>query len=455
MMGGGGSRRRSSSSPSSKPAKNQEAQVLDFQKSLKGQGKEPDMTRDLYSVPKSEDIETMAEHLQDHKQGDLFPYVSVFGVQNETKDSRLARLRAYTSPYGKITRPEIRINGIALIDTSGTLQVQHLKEYVNKENLSKEEKRQNRRFQPMTETTFSKPYIQIARITGEFVPMVSSTSDYTDLAFTLEDGRLLDHQVIAQSSKHPSNQNGVFELSCDYCISTKDLDQLSIKYSLARNIMREGFQWGSISLTIQVNESDTPYMSAKVEAMAIVRMPYSTLEEQTRDTDHTDVVFTSNQVKQFRELYKNGDIADIDEPKKVRTLASSYSKSSIRKTEKSIAGPEHLGNQSGWEHLKGMRKPNLVEGIASISAISDDEDDLDVNPITKMEYEKQQALLRETFRDLESPRSDSTIEMGMEPDKFNLDEIALGESSAIVPKKSSMKKTRFQNPNTENVFQFD
>jgi hypothetical protein len=428
----------------SRSVQNGEAQVMGFKKSIKGNGVEPNLTRELYSVPKPTEVETMVDHIQNHKSGDVFPYMSVYGIEDEVKDGRLSRLRAFRSAYGKETRPEMRINGIELNELEGTIKVQDLKDYVNNDQISKTAKRENKRFKPLREESFTKPYIQITRITGEYVPLMSSSSDYTELYFTLEDGRLLENSVIAQSVKLPSNQNGVFELSCDYCISTKDLTQLSLKYFLSRPIMKDGFQWGSVSLVIRISESETPFVAPKVEAMAVVRTPYTTLEEQSKDPDHADVVYTSAQIKKFREMYQAGDIADIDEAKKERMKQSSYSKSSIRGLGKSVAKEEVVPVREGWEHIRSMRKPLLPEGEASVSAVSEDEDDIEVNQLTRRQYEEQQEKMRNRLEKMGIKAAEEDIV----------------KSKELVRAKPSIKKLRFEEeerevPNTDAVFEFD
>nr|WNA11490.1 putative movement protein [Valsa mali negative-strand RNA virus 1] len=450
----------------------EDPQVLNFSKTIKGKSIEPEMSRDLYSVPKPEQIETMNDHLMNHKTGDTFPYLAVVGTEEESKDSRLSRLRALRSPYGKENKPEMRINGIILDELEGTILVQNLKDYVDTKNLNKNQMRQNKKFKPLNETSFTKPYLLISRITGEYVPLMSSTSDYTDLHFTLEDGRLLDNQTIVQSNKLPSNQNGVFELSCDYCLNVKDLSQLSLKYFLARPVMKEDFQWGAVSLTVRLIESDTPFLLPKVEAMAIVRTPYTTLEEHSKDPDHADVVFTSEQVHRFQEMYRTGDIADVDEPKAMKAKKSSYSKSSIRNTVKGESGPSHLGEQEGWEQLKGMRKPLVEEGVASVSVDSLDSGREDVGfvpTISKEEYVRRQEALRAEFsKDEHEKSSEDTFDIPDEEARRSLSPPSImkkPQSNHDVQGASLLKKSlRFEDedqrgvdgpPNTKDVYVFN
>jgi len=382
-------------------------QVISFKDASNDGAKTSDLGRELFSYPRPEDKESMADYIKSHTEGDIFPYVSVIGREEETRDGRLSRLRAFTSPYGKSVMPEMRINGVVLDMLVGNMRVGDLKEHVNQTRLSRAEKRVNGKFRGIDEHVFKKPYIQLSRITGEFVPLISGSADYTELVFSLRDERLLDNQTIAQSVSIPTNSSGIIEMSCDYCIPTKDIGQLSIRYELARPIMKEDFQWGSISLVISVSESDTPYVTPKIEAMAVVRAPYTTLEDRKTDPDHKDVLYTSSQIRQFREMYRSGDIADNDEPLKEKLKKSSYSKSTIRGVTKAIKGPEHLGGMEGWSQLEGMRKPLIDEALASVSAISDEDEPTKEEEneqekrldLSKKEWERQQEELRKQFEE--------------------------------------------------------
>lgn len=385
-------------------------QVIGFQDASNDGSRPSEMGRELFSFPKPEHKETMADYINNHKEGDIFPYVTVTGQEDETKDSRLARLRSFVSPYGKSVKPEMRINGVILDLLDGSLCIDELKQHVDNSILSKAKIKENKRFNDINEHVFTKPYVQLRRITGEFVPLLSGTADYTDLVFSLQDGRLLDHQIVVQSNKIPTNSAGVFEMSCDYCIPTRDIRQLSIKYELARPIMREGYQWGTVSMCISICEADTPYITPKVEAIGIVRMPYTAMEDQEADPDHKDITYTASQIKRFRDMYLEGAIADNDEPRKEKLKKSSYSKSTIRGASKGLEGPSHVGEMSGWEHLKGMKKPLLDEGIASVSAASADEDDIKPDLVRKAEWEAQQEKLRmesmaiaKQFKDVRKP----------------------------------------------------
>jgi hypothetical protein len=370
-------------------------QVIGFEDSSHDGTKAASIGRDLFSYPKPDAKETMADYINNHKSGDVFPYVTITGKEEETKDGRLARLRSFVSPYGKSVKPDMRINGIILDMLVGSIHIDDLKAHVDKARLSKSEARENKRFRDLEEHVFTKPYLQIKRITGEFVPLLSGTADYTDLMFSLHDQRLLEHQVVVQSNKLPTNSVGVFELSCDYCIPTKDIRQIAIRYELARPIMKEDFQWGSISLSISLSESDTPYLTPKVEAMAVVKAPYTAMEEQATDPDHKDVTYTSAQIRKFRDLYTEGDIADNDEPLKERLKTSSYSKSTIRGVKKGKKGPEHLGQMAGWSQLEGLKQPKLLDGEASVSVASGDDDDEEVGNQTGIkEWEEEQERMR-------------------------------------------------------------
>jgi hypothetical protein len=374
-------------------------QVVQFNDNSHEAGGKGDIGRELFSFPKPEHKENMSDYINNHKQGDIFPYIAVTGKEEETKDNRISRLRAFTSPYNKSSKPDMRVNGVMLDMLIGSMHIDDLKNYVNEKDLSRNQLKENKRFKNIGSHAFEKPYIQLKRITGEFVPLLSGTSDYTDLFFSLHDGRLLDNQVVVQSNKIPTNNVGIIELTCDYCIPTKDIKQLSLRYELARPIMKDNFQWGTISLSISVDESDTPYLTPKIEAMAVIKAPYTAMEEQSVDPDHKDVTYTANQIAKFRQMFTDGDIMDNDEPKKEKSKMSSYSKSTIRGLKKGTAGPEHLGNLDGWGQLEGMKKPLIEEGLASVSADSGDEDEV-TNQKTLKEWEMEQENMRQALKAL-------------------------------------------------------
>lgn len=374
------------------------AQVLSFANGAHDGTAANDIGRDLFSFPKPEKKETMKDYLNNHNSGDIFPYIAITGKEEETKDNRIARLRAFASPYNKESKPEMRVNGLVLDLLVGSLHIDDLKSHVDNSLLSKAQTKQNKQFKEINTHVFKKPYVHIKKITGEFVPLLSGSADYTELYFSLQDGRLLEHQVVVQSNKIPTNNVGVIEMSCDYCIPTADIKQISIRYELARPIMKEGFQWGTVSLVISVDESDTPYLTPKVEAMAIVRAPYTSMETQQVDQDHKDVTYTAAQIKSFRELYINNDIADNDEPLKERKVQSSYPKSSIRGQQKTVKAPEHLGSLPGWSQMQDSRKPLITADLASVSAASGgDEDDSPIRNTTISEWEEEQKRMRTAF----------------------------------------------------------
>jgi hypothetical protein len=373
----------------------EDAQVVGFN-TPEDVGIKSDIRRDLYSFPKPEERETMADYISNHKNGDIFPYVTVTGKEEETREGRLARLRSFHSPYSKSSIPDMRVNGVLLDMLHGNIGLNELKDHVQTQMLSKIQKKENKKFRNIDEHLFDKPYVHIRRITGEFVPLISNTADYTDLCFSLVDDRLLENSTVVQSNKMPTNSPSIFELTCDYCLPTSDIGKLSLVYELARPIMKEDFQWGAVSLTLSISQSDLPYQVPKIETMAVIKAPYTAMEKYETDPDHKDITYTATQIEKFRDLYSSGDLVDSDEPLKSRLKTSSYSKSTLRGAPKAIKGPEHLGNLDGWSHLKDMKKPKLPDEIASnsIASGSDEEESVIVSQMTKDDYFKNQERLR-------------------------------------------------------------
>lgn len=377
IKSGGGSKSLSSPKPMSLSNNHEDMQVLDFKNDPNGADGNIEVKRDLMTMKDKVEPDCMVDHIKSHKPGDVFKYVSVTGKVVETEEGQVGRLRAFTSPYGKTTNPDLRINGIVLQDMEGSLNLDNLRQYVEEKSLSKKEKKENKKYSKNFKSLFNQPYVQIASVTGEFVPLLSGTADYTELSLSLVDGRMLDGQVNIQSNTLPTNVTGVFEMSCDYCVPKQDMHQIAIKYTLARPILREGFQWGTVSLVLKMCQSDTAYQTPSLRAMAVLRMPYTMMEDNITDPTNTNLMITKSDISSFRQIYQDGDLINNDEAHTKRVKTSSYSKSTLTGGKVGVKGPEHLGGLDGWDILEGMRKPKLEEGIASVSVPSVCDDDSD------------------------------------------------------------------------------
>jgi hypothetical protein len=354
-----------------------------------------DLDRTLYEMPMPENVDAMTDLIKLHKDGDKFPYVGIVGSEGETLDARRARMLSLKPSLGLRSIPEIEVTGCPLIDTEGEFSMSTLMQYA----ISLEQPVSTHEgIMPSTASkknyTVTKQYVHIKSVTGLYTPNMSSTADFCKLWFVLIDNRLINQGKSGQSNALVSNQEGVMEMSCDYCVSYSDLSNFVLGYTLEREILKPGFQWGTISFYFNITESDIPYQSAKRDALTVYRMPISTLTKRETNADKSDISFTARDVNALRELYLKGDIVDVDEPQKARLKKSSYSKSTLR----GVSKGEEITSSSrqGWEFMSGSRKPQVDAKEASVTVEEEEEEEENiVNPITKANWLAHQEKLRD------------------------------------------------------------
>jgi len=344
-----------------------------------------DMDRTLYEIPQPNNVDEMTDLIKEHQSGDFFPYVGVVGSEGESPDARRARMLALKPSYNKRDIPEIKVLGCPLISQEGDFTMKSLMSYakVNSEAVPVSSTPMPSGVNP--DYSITKPYVHIRQVTVLFTPNVSSTSNYCKFWMNLIDNRLIDPDKGSQTNVIASNQDGIMEMSCDYCVSTKDLEHFTLTYTMERNIVHPGFQWGTASFYFSITESDLPYQSSKVDAMAVYRMPITTLMDRKTNADKSNIFFTPADLVKLRDLYSAGDIVDVDEPQRERLKTNLYSKSSIRtkpKGEKiSVEG------KPGWEFMASAVKPKIDAYAASV----DPSDDSSVaEPVTDTQFAAEQ-----------------------------------------------------------------
>lgn len=352
------------------------------------------MDRTLYEIPQPAQVDAMSDLIKDHPAGEFFPYVGVVGSEGEHPDARRARMLALKPSYNKRDIPEVQVLGCPLISREGDFTMETLMSFakVNSEPIP------DRAFpmprgahQPVF--TISKPYVHIRQVTILFTPNVSSTSNYCKLWMNLVDNRLIDTGKGSQSNVIVSNQEGILEMSCDYCISAKDLGSFTLSYTLERDIVHPSFQWGTASFYFSITESDLPYQSSKVDAMAVYRMPITTLIERKTNADKSDISFTPADIVKLRSLYANGDIVDVDEPQRARLKTSMYSKSMRAQPR---GEKIDVQNKPGWEFMQGATKHKLDAHLASVEP--EEEEDVAITEIDLDAVSRQRKTALERYK---------------------------------------------------------
>jgi len=362
-----------------------------FQPMLSTSTQATDMDRTLYEIPQPSQIDAMSDLIKDHETGSFFPYVGVVGSEGESSDARRARLLALKPSLNKRDIPEIEVLGCPLISKEGHLTMKTLMAFA-KLNQGPSAKGLVPTGLHNKDYTISKAYVHVRQITVLFTPNMSSTSNYCRLWMNFVDDRLVDPEKGSQTNVVVSNQEGILEMSCDYCVSVADLDSFVLSYTLERDIVKPGFQWGTASFYFSITESDLPYQSSKVDAMAVYRMPITTLMKRSTNADKSDISFTPADIDRLRGLYEQGDIVDVDEPQAARLKNNLYSKSSIRKKPK--GQKMEVDNKPGWEFMKGSVKPKIDAYNASVEPSDDSSVDLPEVDLEAAQKDREEALER-------------------------------------------------------------
>jgi len=432
------------------------SQLFNYKPSVEGSGISG-ADRTLYSMPMPENVDAMTDLIKMHKAGDKFPYVGIVGDEGEDPDSRRARLLAIKPTYNSRHVPEIVVEACPLINTEGEFSMQDLMEFA-KQNVSPVQPPSGPmpKLKTGQDFTITKKYIHIRSITALYTPNVSSTSDYCGFHILLNDTRLINKSKCGQSNSIVSNQEGVMEMSCDYCVSVPDLGSFVLEYQLEREIVKPSFQWGTLTFYFNITESDIPFQTTKKTALAVYRMPMTTLLDRETDADKSNIVFSPEDVNSLRKLFMEGDIVDVDQPQEARLKKSSYSKSTLRGAPKGEQLMQHTTD--GWEMMKDARKPKMDALVASVSAPSENDDYTDDTfnentLLAKSAWEKEQENLRKQFES----REDADVFSMNSSD--NSPETTLSKSilknSRIENNDKPKKKAMFdENPSTDDMYPF-
>jgi hypothetical protein len=349
------------------------------------------MDRTLYEIPQPTKVDAMTDLIKDHIDGDFFPYVGVVGSEGEGSDARRARMLALKPTYNKRDVPEIKVLGCPLISREGSFSMDNLMKFAQ----TNIEPIPTGNF-PMPQGehspnyTMTKPFVHVRQITALFTPNVSSTSNYCSLWMNLVDNRLIDSGKGSQTNVVVSNQESIMEMSCDYCIPRTDLPSFSLSYTLERDITHPSYQWGTVSFYFSITESDLPYQTSKVDAMAVYRMPITTLMERATNADKSDISFTPADLVSLRKLFQQGDVVDVDQPQTARLKTNTYSKSSVRHAPK---GKEiDVEGKEGWGFMKGSRVQKVDAGVASVDPSDDSSVPIEDKDQAKIDLERKSVL---------------------------------------------------------------
>jgi hypothetical protein len=349
--------------------------------------------RELYQFEAPTQELGLSDLIKNHNEGDRFQYVALTGKDTETYEARLRRMVTFRPRMSKSMIPLNDLPHIKLIEESESLSLVSV--------LPKK----------------GDDYIRVHSVSGYFSPTVSVMSNFSKVHVCLMDSRFSPPAEI-QSVTVNSNIDAKVELSMDFCVPRSDADKINLMVSLEQSTISYGHQWGALQVQLALEESSFPNQSHMKNVVGILAPTASALEDFTVNPNTLDITMTEGDRKRLRGLYQSGDIADEDEPIKVKKAATKYAKSSVRGLVKgnTVEGSEVV--KPGFEFMQGFRKPQVSADEISEEPSEegfDDDDDIDHGKAiqSKDAWEKEQEEMRAKFASIHKSEimSDTTEEI--------------------------------------------
>lgn len=290
--------------------------------------------------------------LKSYEEGNRFQYVALTGSNDETYESRIRRVLTFQFSNDKKGMPKFTIPKIKLIENTHQF---NLGQIIGKRKDFKD-------------------YIRLSSVVGVFIPLISSFFEFSTVSFTLHDTRKQSKTAV-QTARYNSNLQSKVEMSLDYCIPKTSASKIILDVGLEQATLMPGEEWGVLQMVINLETSDSPYVTNLKEVVSVVGMPPSLLETYKSNPNYIDTTITESQKKTVRDIFESGDIADETEPLKEDLKPINYAKSSVGLRKKGPKMDKPFGE--GWKHLDGLRKP--LEKYDDASVDPDSEGDLEIN----------------------------------------------------------------------------
>jgi hypothetical protein len=303
-----------------------------------------DAAREIYSHEKPEQELGMTDLIKQHKTGERFLYAAVTANQGEEESSRLRRLIQHNPKLSRKSIPVQKLPALPLYDEVETFQLADLLPL------------------PPKGKKLGKTYINISEVLVIYGSLISSDSIFSKVKVSIVDNRLLQNKI-AKSYVANTNVISKATMSLSYCFPRDEVDAITLTLSREAAFLEEGRQWGVAQVQITLEETDFPIQTHNMTVRAMNDLPQSMLEERDVNPDFIDISMSNNNVKDMRQMYMDGDLADETTPIVNRTEVVKYAKSSLsgpkgRKSDKPVA--------SGWEFMNDKRQTGIEAGANSV-----------------------------------------------------------------------------------------
>lgn len=300
--------------------------------------------RKVYGHRVPEQEVDMQQLIDNHEEGQLFPFLATTGEEVEPPGSRIERIMRFI-PSMKVKRVKVekRMDFVLRDET------EHI-------SLSK-----------LIGDRVSMEFFSIPSILFAFSPTVSLRSDFTDIYVCLIDsrfrGRKLQQRMILSSNKHYKG-----EMCIDYSIPKESADSLEFCISSAVPILNTGEIWGALQAEFVLRESSFPEAIPFKEVMGAAAYAKTGLVEFNRDPTMLNLAILDDHHQELREMNERGEISDVATAHLAKETALTYSSSRINPRK----GVSKEPTREDWEKLKKTTKTRAPQQSISPPASVED-----------------------------------------------------------------------------------
>jgi hypothetical protein len=321
-----------------------------------------EVDQQLYKYRQPTQQRGMTDLIANHSPENDFPFISIVGKDKETFSTKVQRLlRLHT----QVTRKEIEgIKALSLALTKDTEKIS-LSAVIKEKGL---------------------PYLYLSKATCHFTPMTSFLDGYSECVFSLIDTRMLHNQV-RQQVKSGTNLQTPMEFSMDHCVPRSSASKLQLCVARTQPNMVMGEQWGYVEISLEVEESDKPFIENTREVAAAAQLPSTGLEKFERDPTTLNIQLHENHRIKLQEIYEAGKILDINQPQTEKLAAPVYAKSSgagLKAKRSEIMAPQMPGisetmkpDVGNWDIVRSSGKKDIPDDQVSYSVPDDDTESIE------------------------------------------------------------------------------
>jgi hypothetical protein len=242
----------------------------------------------------SENSMSMLDRIDAHQKGRLFKNAIISNEPPSDRDLHMSRLRTFKEMNDFRS---IHLDKIKPIHLNGRFTHLDLVDAIGEDKMS-----------------HSKEFCLVSDVFIHYIPLDTFYGVHYPVEVNLNDHRKIRSSTVRWfKMSHSIGYNILFTM--DYCMATKDLNKLALDFSTALDVFKEGTTWGVAKIIVSLTFMDFPVKLNFQEVMAVMHLSDSDLRDFISDPQGLDAVMSSETLKRMKQLHKQGEIENVNEPR--------------------------------------------------------------------------------------------------------------------------------------------